>query len=98
MKKDGYVWYRRLCVEPRPDKSTANISFPHGRAELLELGAKVTQVHPEKGRDIAHKYVDYERWRTAEAPYEVQFHIPSGLHSCASSIDYFRFRRERHCP
>ena len=76
MEKDEYRIYCKLCVEPRPDKSSANIGFSHGRAELLELGPKVTQVHPEKGRDIAHKYVDYERWRTAEAPYEVSISFP----------------------
>mmetsp|Transcript_27576 Transcript_27576/g.65702 ORF Transcript_27576/g.65702 Transcript_27576/m.65702 type:complete len:566 (+) Transcript_27576:91-1788(+) len=54
----------------------AHTEIPRTRAELLALGPKVTQVHPEKGRDIAHKYVDYERWRTAEEPYEVKYHMP----------------------
>ena len=40
------------------------------------MGDRVSQVHPEKGRDIAHKYTDYPKWRTATDIYEVQYRMP----------------------
>ena len=40
------------------------------------MGDGVSQVHPEKGRDIAHKHTDYPRWRAATAAYEVQYRMP----------------------
>jgi hypothetical protein len=49
---------------------------PLNKTELLAMGDKVSQVHPEKGRDIAHKYTDYPRWRTATEVYEVQYSMP----------------------
>jgi len=54
----------------------AQREIPRTKAELLALGDLVTQVHPEKGRDIAHKYVNYSRWRTATEPYEVTYKMP----------------------
>ena len=50
--------------------------MPLNKTELLAMGDKVSQVHPEKGRDIAHKYTDYPRWRTATEVYEVQYSMP----------------------
>lgn len=50
--------------------------MPRSKAELLGLGDKVSQVHPEKGRDIAHIYTDYSRWRNASDIYEVQYRMP----------------------
>ena len=33
---------------------------------------QVSQVHPEKGRDIAHSPTDYKQWREATEPYTIQ--------------------------
>ena len=49
---------------------------PLNKTELLAMGDKVSQVHPEKGRDIAHKYTDYPRWRTATEIYEAKYRMP----------------------
>ena len=49
---------------------------PGNKSQLLAMGDKVSQVHPEKGRDIAHKYTDYAKWRTATETYDVQYHMP----------------------
>ena len=49
---------------------------PQNKAELLAMGDKVSQVHPEAGRDIAHKYTDYPRWRTATEIYEAKYSMP----------------------
>ena len=53
-----------------------NTTVPQTKQELLAMGDKVSQVHPEKGRDVAHSPTDYARWRTATEPYEVRFRMP----------------------
>jgi hypothetical protein len=40
------------------------------------MGDDVSQVHPEAGRDIAHKYTNYTRWRTADEIFEVRYQMP----------------------
>ena len=49
---------------------------PLNKTQLLAMGDRVSQVHPEKGRDIAHKHTNYPKWRTAKAIYEVQYRMP----------------------
>ena len=49
---------------------------PLDKKELLAMDDKVSQVHPEKGRDIAHMYTDYAKWRTATEIYRVQYSMP----------------------
>ena len=42
----------------------------------FEFDAGAPQVHPEKGRSIAHVYTDYDRWANATVPYKVNYHMP----------------------
>jgi len=57
-------------------KSKGGRTVPETKDELLKMGEKVSQVHPEKGRDIAHSPTDYLQWRTATSPYTVQYRMP----------------------
>lgn len=49
---------------------------PADKAALKAMGGRIHQVHNDKGRDIAHKYVDYARWMTATQVYEAQYSFP----------------------
>lgn len=59
------------------------LELPNSKEELLGLGAAATQVHPEKGREMAHNNTDYGRWRTASSPYSVAYRLPYEPYFCA---------------
>ena len=50
--------------------------IPETKLELLSMGERVTQVHPEKGRSAAHARTNYSRWRLADRVYGAPYRMP----------------------
>uniref|UniRef100_A0A7S4PPK2 Glycosyltransferase family 18 catalytic domain-containing protein n=1 Tax=Guillardia theta TaxID=55529 RepID=A0A7S4PPK2_GUITH len=72
----GKTGGNEIYVLPAFQMQDKEKGIPRNKMELLSLGPAVSQVHPEKGRDIAHKYTDYERWRVSSEIYEIQYRMP----------------------
>jgi hypothetical protein len=72
--RDGRQVYVLPAFQLNKDKRAAAV--PTTKQDLLRMGDRVSQVHPEAGRDIAHKPTDYAKWRTATEPYAVRYQMP----------------------
>mmetsp|Transcript_50615 Transcript_50615/g.105733 ORF Transcript_50615/g.105733 Transcript_50615/m.105733 type:complete len:543 (-) Transcript_50615:13-1641(-) len=49
---------------------------PESKAALKAMGSRIHQVHNDKGRDIAHKYVNYAKWLTTTDVYQADYNFP----------------------
>ena len=67
---------KKLYVFPAFEIDGTKQDVPTDKAALKAMGARIHQVHNDKGRDIAHKYTDYARWADAAEPYAVDYKFP----------------------
>jgi len=72
----GAAHDKKVYVLPAFEIDGADQTVPPNFDELQKMGSRIHQVHNDKGRDIAHKYTQYDKWMTATDPYRISYRFP----------------------
>mmetsp|Transcript_23308 Transcript_23308/g.53626 ORF Transcript_23308/g.53626 Transcript_23308/m.53626 type:complete len:469 (-) Transcript_23308:112-1518(-) len=76
LKAQGKEHDKAVWVLPAFEIDGTDQAVPLDFDALIKMGSRIHQVHNDGGREIAHKYSKYDKWRTASEPYVADYKFP----------------------
>jgi len=76
LASSGAAHEKKVYVLPAFEIDGEDQTVPLDFEGLKGMGARIHQVHNDKGRSIAHKYTEYDKWIEASEPYKVSYKFP----------------------